>query len=77
MSFITPDFIEKYSKRADEIIIDGLKLSLYPAKQSSAIAAYFYNMYEKVRQHVPCESLFSDLKKANEDEESKEIEKRK
>lgn len=69
--FITPDFIEKYSKRADEITIDGLKLNLYPAKHSSAIAAYLYDMYMKVRQHVPVENLFEDLQTADGGEESK------
>lgn len=58
--FITPDFVEKYYKRAHEIKIDNMELSLFPEKQCAAISAYLYDMYMKVRKHVPCEELFEE-----------------
>lgn len=56
--FVDQNFIEKYSKRADEITLDGRSINSFPPGQQGAIAAYLYDMYMKVCKHVPIDSLF-------------------
>lgn len=74
--FLTDDFIEKYSKQAKGIRIDNCPFPELKDEQKNAVFAYLYDMYMKLREYIPSESVFdkndikmeSKIKKNEKDE---------